>query len=227
MSTFLLKEDGGHLLKEDTGKILLLLGKTIPLPLQKNADAKDCWPDLAEIKAELGITNATADKYLARHRLVAIQRIENYTGRVFCYGTYSEEINPQDGFLIPRAQPVSKLISSTEISCHCLRKHGNISTFAWPAGRGCGAGTVVYEGGFEEIPADVVDVFWQMMEYANSQQGQAPSSAGQVKKETVMGVVSVEYAVDPGSSATGSGSSSPGVASYYASSLAPYILRGA
>lgn len=223
-TTYLQKEDTGYLLQEDGGRLVLAHDNTIDLSNGIPARARDCWPNLAAIKSRLNITTTTEDAWITNKRLAIIAMIETYTHRVFCYGTYLEKFDIDSRTFIPAAQPVESVVSSTTTSgnlSYNLRADGVINVC-----RGCGVGTITYVGGFHNIPEDVLEAFWGMMAYHHSQQGTTPSTAGQVKKESVIGVYSVEYQVDSGSS-TAKTSNDPGAADYYAGLLDSYILMEA
>ena len=78
-----------------------------------------------------------------------------------------------------------------------------------------------YEGGFDPIPVDVLDVFYNMLSSGYAGKNVVVSS-GRVKSQTVPGVLSTTYFDD---SAGGAAAAiSPDLPGYYASILDSYIL---
>jgi hypothetical protein len=184
------------------------------------------WPTLVEVKADLGITVPDDDAFLQRNLNASIAAIENYLGRkvplqvdaeYFRLTDCDKRIGYQCSLQLARF-PVLELIScvdttGTEVSAS-IDEHGML----------CGDFGAVdgvhvdYHGGYscDSIDYDaIVDVFWQMISYRWSQKNATGggAAAGDVKKESIPGVMAVEYF--SGTEGSTSSSSNPADAKAY------------
>lgn len=185
------------------------------------------WPDLAAVKAWLNITGAEDDDFLTHKIAVTIELIESYCNREFelknraeahdlskCSGTRIGEI-------VLNASPIVTI--NTIIGASSWRETG-YGTICLQLGcfseSSDGVIIVDYEGGFDPLPAGILDVFYNMMAAAHASKG-VVSTGGQIKKETVMGVVSTEYVTDASGD---TGGQDPAMPKYYSEILDFYVM---
>lgn len=190
------------------------------------------YPTLDEVKAVLGITVTTDDVFLEHKLAVAIDFIEGYCNRVFPLGLYIEKFaharcgNSDDGFLFLKAPPIKVVhgVSATGwqqtgFGAICIPNYFN-NSFTLQ-----GQTIVVeYEGGFDPIPASILDILYQMVAAAYALKDVAPGSTGVVKAETIFGVAKIEYFNDAGGDAS-SGGGDATRPEYYADALERYRLN--
>lgn len=188
------------------------------------------WPNLADLKGMLGITDTTHDALLQARLDLGIRLIERYTLRTFEKGTYTETFSPgwcngKSGHkIVLKAAPIESVVQVTGMAGCRIDKPAGVICIP----RSCGGidtreATIEYIGGFDPVPVDILEVLRNMLLTMWERKDQAPSSAGKVKKETIIGVASVEYFGDESASSASSADSDPALPGYYAGILDSYI----
>lgn len=183
------------------------------------------WPTIEEIKSWLGITGTEDDDWLTHKRNVTISLIDRYCNRLFVQATYIETHNlwncksPAVYEIFLKAQPVESVVTVTGAPTWKLTDYGTICLAV-----SCGTtesnndAVIEYIGGFDPMPPEIIDVFYNMMNASYASKGYVQT--GQIKKETIMGVVSTEYAVGTDNTAA----NNPTLPEYYASILDSYVM---
>lgn len=186
------------------------------------------WPDLDAIKAWLGIVGTEYDEFLTQRRAATISMIERYCNRLFELQNRIEEYDLAKCTGIPigeiflKATPIAVINSITGISTWRETGYGSICLLLdCHSESSDGKITVDYDGGFDPIPPEIIDVFYSMINFGYTTKDAVPGN-GQIKKETVMGVVSTEYVTD---SSAGGAAVTQGMPDYYAAILDSYVMR--
>lgn len=182
-----------------------------------------CWPTLDELKAWMGITSTTDDAWLEHKMAVAISNIENYTQRWFVKATYTEKIRAGCGGesrMYLHAVPVESINNVSGVSSF---HYDNNGVFCFTCVTNADV-SVEYIGGYDPIPVDILDVFYNMMGSLHANKNKIASS-GRVKSESIPGVLSTHYFDDAAAGALVS--SDPGLPGYYSSILDGYVLQKA
>jgi len=220
---YLLTEAGDYLLTEQGDKILL------------DSFATCDWPVLDDVKAELGVVVITYDAYIQRQIDATVQSLEKYLGRKIPAQVDSETFRitatdkniGRQGYLQLRRWPILEVIRCihpddlSDIDYE-IDEHGHlVGAF------GCyDAVQVDYHGGSCPIPADILEVFWQMVAYRYAQKDAVAggAAAGTVKKEAIPGVFSREYfSGSEGSATSSSGGADPRTYAYILDSYRAYF----
>lgn len=196
------------------------------------------WPTLEEVKTELGVITPDDDAFIQRQINATINSIEKYLGRKVPLQTDTEvfrisECDKQIGHSY-RLQlgrwPLLEVMSCTD------NQNGALSFSIDEDGMLCGnfgyqhIVTVNYHGGLSCSSLDfdaIVDVFWQMVEYRYTQKNAVGggAAAGTVKKESIPGVMSVEYfSGTEGSTSTSSNPSDPKAYGYILDQYRAYFV---
>ena len=172
------------------------------------------WPTLEEVKAELGILVPDDDAYLQRHINATVNSIENYLGRkvpaqvetyLFRLTDCDVAFGYQAKIQLPR-WPILEVISCINPETgwdidYAIDEHGML----------CGRFQdysqvqVHYHGGMCPIPDDLIAVFYSIVNarWAAKDAASGGAAAGTVKKESIPGVMAIEYFSGTEGSSTG------------------------
>lgn len=174
---------------------------------------------LADLKTWFGVTDTTLDAQLTLALDAVSQAIRNYTGRYLTFGTYTENFRyviseKPERYLVET--PIKTLTSGAELM---NRNTGHIFVTGGPLLE------VVYEGGYETLPADLTIVLYDLVQQQMSAWGveklgtSQPLSAPQ-EKAVWLGSLKVEYAI----SAASTQAKSAGAGGIADAALAPYAF---
>lgn len=191
------------------------------------------WPTLAEVKAYLEIEHTDDDTYLQLYMDATVLAIEGYCGRWFEAKDEVEQFRLTDfdkhyaginGIRLHRVPvaSVTSIINAPDSGITFTYKQGESGFLQGDFINGEDI-TVTYRGGFEDdIPADVLNVYYEMMTVRYSLKGYKVPLSGNLKSQAIPGVHSESF-YDTGSesSKVGYGLPSPVNFSYV---LDSYIL---
>lgn len=172
-----------------------------------------------DVKTYFGITDTALDIPLGMAVDIVSAVIRGYTGRTLSYGAYSEiftdVFEPKiERYLIET--PV-EIYDPANIGVLLNKNTGRISLTGGPTH------TILYEGGYAALPADLMAVFMELVRQQMSFMGHEtigtarPADAPK-EKAIWLGSLKVEYAI----SATTAGAQATGMGALSAQALAPY-----
>jgi len=197
--------------------------------------ADSSWPTLVEVKEYLGVDASGNDVYLQQQMDATVLSIEHYCGRYFEAMDTVEDFRFTDfdknyaginGVRLKRIpiQDITSIqdASGNDISTEWMRGENGFVLGNFP--RYENFLTVTYRGGFEdEIPADVLDVYYRMTTIRNSVKDYTVPLSGNLKNESIPNVMTMGYYnTGSDSTKTGYGLSSPDNFSY---TLDNYVHR--
>lgn len=192
-----------------------LLPKTAPAPLKS----------LADMKTWFGVTDAAYDAQLTLAGDAVSQAIRNYTGRYLTLAEYTENFNyvvvdKPERYLVET--PIKMFDTVVNVGAELLNKMtGHI--FMTAGARQ----SIVYEGGYDPLPADLTIVFYdlvrqQMSAWGIEELGTAKPANVPQEKAVWLGTLKVEYAISAASvqaKASGAGGISDAALAPYAATL--------
>lgn len=174
---------------------------------------------LSDVKTWFGITDTTLDTQLTLALDAVSEAIRNYTGRYLTFGTYTENFryvvsDKPERYLVET--PIKTLTSGAEL---VNRNTGHIFVTGGPLLE------VVYEGGYETLPADLTIVLFdlirqQMAVWGFEEIGTAKPANIPQEKAVWLGTLKVEYAI----SAASVQAKSAGAGGISDAALAPYAF---
>jgi hypothetical protein len=174
---------------------------------------------LTDVKTWFGITDTTLDAQLTLALDAVSEAIRNYTGRYLTFGTYTENFryvisDKPERYLVET--PIKTLTSGAELM---NRKTGHVFVTGGPLLE------VVYEGGYETLPADLTIVLFdlirqQMAVWGFEEIGTAKPANIPQEKAVWLGTLKVEYAI----SAASVQAKSAGAGGISDAALAPYAF---
>jgi hypothetical protein len=168
---------------------------------------------LANVKAELGITNGASDTLLARYITGASKAAMQFCNRVFAVETLSEQFLAGRNWHSPKLQlaryPLTAVTSVTEDeelltagehytpnyqNGQLLRLGGDSVSLSCWSSRSI---TAVYSSGYEAVPSDLEDAVIRMVTKRYSAKGRDAT----LKSEEIPGVMSATYWIATGDEA--------------------------
>jgi len=167
--------------------------------------ADSFWPTLAEVKAYLGIVVPDDDDYLQMQMDATVLAIENYCGRWFeakddieqfrltDFDKHYSRVNGIRLHRVPIAS-IASIINAPDAGVTFTYKQGE-SGFIQGNFIDLGEDiSVSYRGGFEDaIPADVLNVYYEMMTVRYSLKSYKVPLSGNLKSQAVPGVHSESF----------------------------------
>jgi len=161
------------------------------------------------LKQELGITDNTQDDQLSMYLQMAGEACERYIDNKIdsdqVIENYSHNKTPVALRYYPAAAPVTVEVEGEDVSDDWGLYTDN--GIVWITTTACGAERnscfeqlkITYQAGYDPLPSDLG---YAVVRAAAAYETQGGGTSGQVKKESVVGVGSIEYATDadaPGS----------------------------
>lgn len=176
------------------------------------------WPTLTEVKNTIGVTVSTDDVLLQSIIDSTALAIENYLNRKLEFKANEVEhfFDLRNHTLSLRRYPITQVHSP---NFTVVDKEAGILHYS---NRGTGHEVKVdYDGGYAQIPADILLAFYEILKGKYATKGSSGGITSPVKKQSIPGVMTVEYAVD---TSGGGGSTQVNALQpdYYDYLLAPY-----
>ena len=172
------------------------------------------WPTLEEVKAELGILVPDDDAYLQRAINATVNSIEAYLGRkvpaqvethLFRLTDCDAALGYQSKVQLPR-WPILEVISCIDPTSGWDINY-QVDAFGMLCGRfqDYSQVQVHYHGGTCPIPDDIISVFYSIIgaRWSAKDAAGGGAAAGTIKKESIPGVMAIEYFSGTEGSSTG------------------------
>ena len=167
--------------------------------------ADSLWPTLIEVKDYLGITISDDDVYLQHQMDATVLSIEHYCGRyfeaqdtteTFKFTDFDKYYGKVNGLRLKRI-PIQSITTiqdedASDVSLNWTQGengfvYGDFTRYEKNV-------VVTYRGGFEDnIPADVLDVYYRMMTTRYSVKDYTVPTSGNVKNVSIPGVMTEGY----------------------------------
>lgn len=169
----------------------------------------------ARQRAGLPVTDTSRDSEFTAAIDFVLALVENYCDRRFLYKVETEKFYYANikHYLLTR-YPVSRVrsISSDQnvaLDINMFKIHYYLGAIEFPSSFGAMEMTVVYEGGYKELPADLSYVFWNIYDTVlPTMTGAAGAQvqSGEIESVTIMDVGTVRFATSKSKSSSTSSS---------------------